>query len=255
MLVRVDEYPHARSFDPASSFGDDGYRRFHEVLTEAGIPYLLAISPRVSRDYLDPAVVEDRGLEPAEQARLRALAADGVIFALHGCNHRTRYSSPRRKNESSAGSAPRRPSSGSTLPARPSPQLGIETPVFVPPFNRFDASQYGLLADRFEIVCAGPESTRLLGFQPTPAWWGKSVYLPSYPPLYGTAAQALEGVERLAAMQAGLWAPLTLHWGWELEDGFAALKRLCKSLQGRASHWSDFLAAVRSVSRISASQG
>jgi hypothetical protein len=246
VLVRVDEYPHARCFDPGSRFGDDGYRRFHEVLSEAGIPYLLAISPRVSRDYLDPAVDEDRGLAPIEEARLRELAADGVVFALHGRNHRTRYSSPRRRSEfcglGTEAAAARIDAARAVFTG-----LGIETPVFVPPFNRFDASQYALLAERFDVVCGGPESTRLLGFHPTPEWWGDAAYLPSFPPLYGTAAQAQAGVQRLIDLRAALWSPLTLHWGWELEDDFASLRRLCQVLEGRAADWSEFITAVRSV--------
>jgi hypothetical protein len=100
------------------------------------------------------------------------------------------------------------------------------------------------LAKRFEVVCGGPESVRLLGWQPTPVWQGEAVYLPSYAPLYGTSAEAAAGIERLLTQEAALWAPVTLHWGWELEDDFASLRRLCRLLQGIAADWSEFLAAV-----------
>ncbi|HEX3172599.1 MAG TPA: DUF2334 domain-containing protein [Solirubrobacterales bacterium] len=243
VLLRVDEFPHARAFDPAGPFGTERFRRFHAVLAEAGVPYLLAISPRVSRDYLDPNVVESRPLEDAEVEQLRRLAADGVAFGLHGLDHRTRHASPRRHSElsglSSAACAERIDAARASFQ-----QIGLELPVFVPPFNRFDSSQYPLLAERFAVVCGGPESVRLLGFPPTPAWRGGAVYLPSYAPLYGSAREVAEEVERLAALGTGLWAPATLHWGWELDDDFAALRRLCARLAGRASEWATFLQAV-----------
>lgn len=242
-LVRVDEFPHARAFDPAGEFGTDAYRRFHAVLAEAGIPYLLAITPHVSRDYLDPEVAERRDLDPGEIAVLHSLREDGVAFGLHGADHRTRNASPRHHSEF-CGLAPEEAAMRIDGARAIFDQLDLPTPVFVPPFNRFDAAQFPLLAERFEIVCGGPESVRLLGFHRTPVWHGEAVYLPSHAPLYGTAAEAAAGIERLAEQEAALWAPVTLHWGWELKDDFAGLRRLCEVLQGRVAAWGDFLGAV-----------
>lgn len=245
VLLRVDEFPHARAFDSGGRFGTDNFKRFHAVLMEAGAPYLLAITPRVSRDYLDPTVAESRPLEDAEIEQLRTLADDGVAFGLHGLDHRTRRASPRRHSElcglSTEALGQRLDAARGTFEG-----LGLPTPVFVPPFNRFDASQYAVLAQRFEVVCGGPESVRLLGFSPTPVWWGDAVYLPSYAPLYGHAVEVADGVERLAALEAALWAPATLHWGWEMEDDLDSLRRLCQMLSGRVAAWPEFLAAVES---------
>lgn len=244
-LVRVDEFPHAGAFDSAGPTGTDAYRRFHAVLAEAGVPYLLAITPRVSREYLDPAVAESRPIEDAEVAVLRDLRDSGTVFGLHGADHRTRHAEPRRHSEFTglglAETAERLDGALASFAA-----LELPTPVFVPPFNRFDAAQYPLLAERFEVVCGGPESVRLLGYHRPPAWHGGTVYLPSYAPLYGTAAEAAAGIERMSELGAALWAPITLHWGWEQRDDFAALRRLCTLLAGVAVDWAEFLAAVRS---------
>lgn len=252
VLLRIDEFPHARAFDPGGRFGTDAFKRFHAVLAEAHIPYLLAITPRVSRDYLDPGVNEWRPLADSEIATLRALASDGVAFALHGLDHRTRHASPRRHSELcglEAEALAQRLEGALEIFG----ELGLSTPVFVPPFNRFDASQYDVLAERFEVVCGGPESVRLIGFSPTPVRWGDSVYLPSYPPLYGHAAEVAAEVERLAELEAAIWAPATLHWGWETKDDFDSLRRLCGTLAGRTAAWPDFLAAVEASRTVKGS--
>jgi hypothetical protein len=243
VLVRVDEFPHARAHDPHGKFGTEAFMRFHAVLAEAGIPYLLAITPHVSRDYLDPGTQERRPLDPAEIETMKALPADRVVFGLHGADHRTRQANPRQHSELCGLS---NDEAGARIDGARAifDGLDLPTPVFVPPFNRFDAGQYPLLAERFEVVCGGPESVRLLGWQPTPVWQGEAVYLPSYFPLYGTSAEAAAGVQALVEQEANLWAPVTLHWGWELEDDFASLRRLCELLQGIAADWTDFLAAV-----------
>ncbi|HEX6667289.1 MAG TPA: DUF2334 domain-containing protein [Solirubrobacterales bacterium] len=243
-LVRVDEFPHAGAFDSSGRFGSEAFKRFHAVLAEAGVPYLLAVTPRVSRDYLDSAQEEWRPLDAGEIAELEGLKNDQVVFGLHGLDHRTRHPSPRRHSELcnlSGAETDKRIDLALSLLA----EIDIEAPVFVPPFNRFDASQYAPLAERFEVVCGGPESVRLLGFRPTPVWDGEAVYLPSYSPLYGRAAEVLPEIERMIAAEEALWAPVTLHWGWELEDDFAGLKRLCDRLAGVACDWQRFLTAAR----------
>jgi len=216
-LIRVDELPHARGFDPAGRFGTDAYRRFHAVLAEAGVPYLLAITPRVSRDFLDPAVEEWRPLDDGEIELLHELRRDGVVFALHGLDHRTRHESGRRHSE----------------------LCGLSVAATE---ERIDTG-LAAFAARFEVVCGGPESVRLLGFQP-PGWRGDAVYLPSYRPLYGWAHEAVAELGRLAELRTGLWAPVTLHWGWELQDELAALRRLCSDRGELVVGWTELLAAV-----------
>jgi hypothetical protein len=243
-LVRVDEFPHARAFESSGRFGTEAFKRFHAVLAEAGVPYLLAATPRVSRGYLDPEQDEWRPVEDAEIAELRDLKRDGdVIFALHGLDHRTRHANPRRHSEL-CGLGIAETEERIDLALSILAEIEIETPVFVPPFNRFDAAQYAPLAERFEVVCGGPESIRLLGFQPSPVRLGNAVYLPSYAPLYGRAAAVLLEIERMIEAEESIWAPITLHWGWELDDDFADLKRLCDRLAGLATDWQQFLDAV-----------
>ena len=97
---------------------------------------------------------------------------------------------------------------------------------------------------RFDIVTGGPESVPLLGWHRTPLWRGDAVYLPSYAPLYGTAADVLPEIQRLAAQGDALWLPVVLHWGWEADEGWEDLRRLAEAAAPYAADWQDFLDSI-----------
>jgi Uncharacterized protein conserved in bacteria (DUF2334) len=244
LLVRVDEFPHARAFDLPDRYGLRQFERFHGVLRDAGVEYLLAVTPVLSHDYLDPSARGERPMSDEERALLRRVLGEGVTVALHGLDHRTRDPRPRHHSElaglSRARLEERLDRAGEALEA-----LGVESRVFVPPFNRFDEGQYDALAGRFDVVCGGPETVAILGYHRTPLWRGDAVYLPSYPPLYARAGVVQHAVEQIAEEGAALWVPVTLHWGWEADDGWSDLERLAASVARYAARWEDFLEAVR----------
>jgi hypothetical protein len=110
--------------------------------------------------------------------------------------------------------------------------------------NRFDAAQWPVLARRFDVVTGGPERIRMMGFHAGPLWRGDAVYLPCRAPLYGTAEAILPAVQALIAAQVGTSIPIVLHMGWEIDDDYAALRRLARAIAPYATHWRDVLAAV-----------
>jgi peptidoglycan/xylan/chitin deacetylase (PgdA/CDA1 family) len=245
LLIRMDEFPHAQVWDRPERYGNDAFRRFHRILADAGVPYLLAVMPRPCHDYLDPAARGDRALTDEERELLGQACAEGAEPATHGLTHRTRDATPRRHSELSGLSSDELRG----LIERSDEELalaGIRPRVFVPPFNRFDAAQLPILGSRFEVICGGPESVPLLGFARGPAWRGETVYFPSYPPLYERAGPIAAALAGLAARSAGAWLQVTLHLGWEADQGFTALERLAEAVAPHARPWSDFLAAVES---------
>jgi len=241
-LVRVDEFPHYRAWDEPGRFGAERFARFHEILAAAGVPYLLAVLPRVSHEALAPGH-GSRPLDDGERTMLARLGAEGVSPALHGLTHRTRFKSPRRHSELCGLSIEETAALLDTGLAELGEQ-GVRPEVFVPPYNRFDAAQLGPLGERFRVVCGGPESIGQMGFQRTPQWRGETVYLPSYAPFYGRAAEVLSAVELAVEAEWDLWIPVVLHWGWEADAGWHDLERLVMTLAPRAARWEDFLAAV-----------
>jgi hypothetical protein len=242
-LIRVDEFPHYLAWDEPDRYGTDAFERFHEILAEAGVPYLVAVLPRVSRDPESPTASGSRALDEDELAMLARIRGERVSLSLHGHNHRTRFSSPHRHSEMCGLSVAQTEELLEQALSELAPH-DIHPDVFVPPYNRFDARQYSVLARRFAVVCGGPESIGTMGFHSSPQWRGKAVYLPSYRPLYGTAAQVLPAVERAIERDAGLWLPIVLHWGWELRDDWQALHRLVARVAPYAVGWEEFHAAV-----------
>jgi hypothetical protein len=244
LLVRVDEFPHYRAWDDPERFGAAAFERFHEIMMGAGVPYLIAALPRVSRDPLSPEPLGSRPLEDEEVEVLRRIAGEGVTVGLHGLDHRTRYSSPRRHSELCGLDAQ---ATDELLQRAIAEMEGHGLPVgdvFVAPYNRFDAFQMEALARRFKIVCGGPESIGTVGFHGTPQWRGETVYLPSYAPFYGHAAEVMVALEQGEERLAGLWTPVVLHWGWEAEAGWGELERLAERMAGLAVPRGEFLDAV-----------
>lgn len=243
LLIRVDEFPYGTSFDEPERYGAPAAAAFHAALADAGVPYLMAVVPQLTHRPFDPAASGGRPLGDAELALLHRMRAEGVTFALHGLTHRTRYAAAQQRSELGGLAGPE-------LLAlvdeglRRLADAGAQASVLVPPFNRFDARQWGVLASRFDVIAGGPESVALLGLQPTPQWRGDAVYLPSYPPYYGRAKDLLPRLGELEAAAAGLWTPVTLHLAWELDDGLEHLRRFAERVAPLATPWPEFLAAA-----------
>jgi peptidoglycan/xylan/chitin deacetylase (PgdA/CDA1 family) len=251
LLVRVDEFPHWRAYDEPRKYGTERFQRFHELLAEAGVPYLIAVVARPSHAADDPRGTGERPLDDGEREMLRRAAADGAAFGVHGLTHRTRRRIHRRKSELAGLSAGELDARLDTAQAALD-EVGIEAPVFVPPWNRFGPRQYGVLARRFEVVCGGDQTVMALGHQRTPLWRGPAVYLPSYAPAAEHAGPVAELADDLARREASVVVPVCLHWGWEAEDDFASLRRAVRTLAQHAAPWPAFLDDVRRTRELPA---
>lgn len=242
-LIRVDEFPHYLAWDQPERYGTQAFARFHEIMADAGVPYLVAVLPRISRRPRTPSPSGSRPLADDEVAMLERIAREGVTFALHGRDHRSRFTSPHHRSELGGLS----PAETEDLLERALGELAthrFRPDVFVPPFNRFDAEQFATLARRFRIVCGGPESIGTMGFQPSPQWRGQAVYLPSYRPFYDTATEVLAAAQRAIDRAVGLWLPVVFHWGWEMDDDWQGLRRFVRAMAPYVASWEDFQAAA-----------
>lgn len=228
-LLRVDDFPR---WDR----GPEGFRRFHNILHDAGIPYLLGLIPRPAEDPGDPWGRSTRGWTDEETAVLSEVSGD-VEIALHGWTHRR---SPGTVPAEIVGRPPEELEKNLTEGLAVLNAAGFSTRAYIPPFNAVDRPALAILARRFNLVFGGPESVRWLGCLPGPCRLEDIWYLPSYVPAYGRAIEVARFVRAIQTRPVPLLIPITLHWAWEEADRFEGLRRLAAALAGsavRASAW------------------
>ncbi|MBN1823149.1 MAG: glycosyltransferase [Endomicrobiales bacterium] len=229
-LVRVDDYPHWKH--PVEKF-----KEFHDIMKKNSVGYLLGVTPKPSLKPLEPGMRETRDLNEEEKKYLQKIGKEGVEFAMHGITHRsvrygdkTECAGRRREEFEEDVKAGLEALNG----------MGIKPGVFIPPYNTFDFGSLGVLKKYFRLVCGGEESIRYVGY-----YWGltdlkEMLYYPSYPPLYARAGDIARYLERKSDVLSGR-IPVTLHWTWELEDGFEGLKKLAGKMSGRTLRWETLL--------------
>jgi predicted ATP-grasp superfamily ATP-dependent carboligase len=241
-LLRVDEFPYYSGLD-TPKFGLEASGRFHAVMAEERVPHLMSVLPQWTHDTLNPAGSGGRALDEDDQELLEQMRRDGVTFAQHGHTHRTRHADPRRHSEMCGLSAQQLEELLEHGRAKLA-AIGVFPRIFVPPFNRFDAEQWPVLARHYDIITGGPESVMLMGFHGGPQWRGSAIYLPCYAPLYDSAAAVLPAVEAMIDSGVGGWVPIVLHMGWEIDDDYAALRALARTVAPYAASWDELLAAA-----------
>jgi hypothetical protein len=128
--------------------------------------------------------------------------------------------------------------------------MRLQTVGFVAPYNGYDPLTIGVLAERFALICGGPESVVALGYRNGPSFLMQSVYVPSYRGAYEVDLNRLERFDRLTAGADGLTIPVTLHWANQVRDGFRAFRALCERLRGRTDNWSGFVSRAAAIKRL-----
>ena len=227
-LLRVDDFP--------SPFaGTEDFLRFHRIAREHELPYLLAVTPFFSSHG------ESRPLSDSDANILHACVTDGVQLALHGFTHVSRYRNYASELAGMTTDALRRELERADAQLR---SQHLETIGFVAPFNAYDPLTFGVLAERFPLICGGPESVSALGYRAGPAFFMRSLYVPSYREAYDVTLNQPGRFDRTLAEAAGLTIPVTLHWANEVRDGFRSFRTLCERLRGRTTRWSDLVAAA-----------
>jgi peptidoglycan/xylan/chitin deacetylase (PgdA/CDA1 family) len=222
-LLRVDDYPR---WDK----GLEGFSRFHSILRQAGIPYLLGVIPRPADDPGNEEGHIDRVWTSEEKDVLKDAAKHAEI-ALHGWTHRRR----RRDVEAEIVERSREELNSEIEEGLYALQsLGLMAKAYIPPFNAVDANALDILKEHFSVVFGGPESVRWLGRLGSPCMYRGALFVPSYPPAYGLAWEAARFVTALRRWQVPILVTVTLHWAWEERAGFEGLRRLAGALDGAA---------------------
>jgi glycosyltransferase involved in cell wall biosynthesis len=230
-LLRVDDFPEW-------TYSASDFLVFHNILQKAGIPYLLASTPRPS---LNPTKYKNnrfREWTDEEIKVLRQVKNEGVEIALHGLHHQKTH--PVELTEI-AGS----PESLLRLQINEGlkrfEEIDIHPEIYVPPFNTLDRSNWFVLSEYFRVVCGGPESVRFLGFPCIPLFIKNSLFLPSFYPFY---TKSKEVIPFLKNNFPGIIS-ICLHWGWEAKDNFTNLIKFAEIFSGKIRSWPELLSRIK----------
>jgi hypothetical protein len=222
-LLRVDDYPRL----PMSS---EGFEEFHGILEKNDIPYLIGVTPLIAEKPLEPEHSGIRGIYAEESKFLKSIKKIAKP-AFHGVTHQ---SLSRDYHSEFCGL------DGKYLEARLRSgmaafrKLGIAKPdIIIPPFNTFDISNLQAFKKFFKAVTGGPETIKIFGRMP-PGNLDGMMYVPSYMPFYGTVSRIRRAVDR---RKEGGVKCLTVHWAWDMENGFKETRRLAESLEGKVIKW------------------
>jgi len=233
-LLRVDDFP--------SPFAEsEEFLRFHEVAVEHGVPYLLAVTPFFGPDG------NRRPLSDREIQILHQCSSEGAALALHGFSHRSRYRNYASELLSLPMATLRTELDQADAYLR---QHDLDVTGFVAPFNTYDPFTISVLAERFPLLCGGPESVRLLGHRAGPSFLMQSLYVPSYRHAYDVDQQGLRQFDRLMGEAVGLIVPVTLHWANETRAGLRSFRALSSGMAGRTLRWTELLSRVNWVKSL-----
>lgn len=219
-LIRIDDYPSPRA-------QSQDFVQFHKIAVQFKIPYLLAVTP----------FYEGRKLTQDEVELLQRCNAEGAAIGVHGFTHQKR--NPPYANEL-LGMPQKELAEKITAAKHYFQEHHIETQIFIPPFNAYDASTLRLLAQHFPVLCGGPESVTSVGYRIF-SFIGESLYVPSYRGVYDVRPRDFNFIENLKHQKGHSIIPITLHWANEVKNRFSKVKDLCALLSGSVMPWTELL--------------
>lgn len=208
-LVRVDDFPR---WDMNSG----EFLRFHRILSENEIPYILGVIPYPCTDTINPSSKNYCEIGRSDLDIVKQLASSSVEIAMHGFSHRT---IGKFRDSEIIGVERRELEKKICKGSEKLQSEGLKVEVFIPPFNTFDFSSLEVLEKHFKVICGGPNSVFDVGLRISPSYINRTLYVPSYYPAYGRASEILPFVERIKKIKDYVVIPLTLHWAWEVNNG------------------------------------
>jgi len=241
-LVRVDEFP---QFVDSSS-NTSHFLEFHKILSKHEIPYLLSVTPFPSRKPLVKGFEEYREIDRVDLEILKELVHSGVEIAMHGIAHQTidRY-----RYTEIVGVPGAELEQKILRGVKKLQSEGLETEIFIPPFNTFDLPSLRVLARHFKVICGGPESVLYVGLRFSPSFLSDTLYVPSYSPAYGRAREMLPFIEEVKSFKDYVIVPLALHWSWEAKNDFADIDGFCRAIKGETISWTSFVSDASEMTR------
>lgn len=225
ILVRVDDFPRV-------NMNLKDFKMFDSIMKKFNIPYLLGVTPNLCLDPLNWNSTRYHKLTREEIKTLRNLG--DVEIAMHGVTHQTyRYGFVKRLlgfHSEFAGLDGEQTASKLDLGLKLFESYGIEKPrILIPPFNTFDESNLEVFKKYFKFVTGGPETKKAIKKRDA----GRLIISDGFH--YGHSYDIFVEPDDF---ESDGYCCVTLHWGWETEDNFLALKKLLE-FEGKVASWSE----------------
>lgn len=230
-LIRVDDFPR---WDISS----EEFKRFDEIFSKKGIPYLLGVTPFLSEEPLNPRCRRFRQLNDYDTEMINSMVSEGVEIALHGFSHKTIKEN---FHSELVGLQKEEIKEKINLSLNELKRYTTQIRVFIPPFNTFDFHSMEILGKYFKIICGGPESIPFVGFRLSPSYLNGCLYVPSYEPMYEKARVIYKHVKKLKELKEYIIIPITLHWAWEIKNDFEDVEKLLEEIKDYVIRWNSLL--------------
>ncbi len=227
-LVRIDDFPRA-------DLPTEKFFKFYEILQRYQIPFLLGVTPFISKEPMNYKNQEYRRLTENEFDFLEEATKEIVEVALHGFHHKKI-----RKNVKSELIGMTQKELEEKIEISLKELSNFEIKTFIPPFNTIDENGFRIVSKYFICISAGREAIPYLGFRLTPSYLYSTLYIPSYEPAYGYASEISKFIDELLKVEDNIIVVLTIHWGWELKDNFEHVEVLAKKIKNKVIKWKDF---------------
>jgi hypothetical protein len=238
-IVRVDDFPRW-------DIDTKEFEKFHEVMKNNDIPYILGVTPFLCEAPLQTESNKYRRLTGYEIDLLAKIKREKVEFALHGFTHQTIQS---RFNTELIGLA------ADVLEKKIEESLeefkyyNILPSCFIPPFNTFDYNNVKVIKKYFKTLFGGPESVKTVGFRLSPSWLDNMLYVPSYFPAYGRAEEVHPFVLECLKQHERIIVPLTFHWAWERRTNYRYMIELCEIIKGHTMSYEQFYSLFENLGK------
>lgn len=227
-LIRIDDFPHWEK-------SLDDFKRFHCLMEEFEITYLLGVTPYLSLNRHNTA---NNSFKMLEEKEVEIIKHPLIDIAMHGFSHQT--NSPK-KNQEFVGLKDKEVKEKIERGLEIFRKFDIEPFAFIPPFDRIDNVSYNVLSWYFKIITGGPESAKYLGYKVTPSFYKNIIYTPSYRPLssYQSCGGLVKVIKEcgIISIKRNVILPLVIHWANETRDDYNSLKELLKLIKGMVIKW------------------
>ncbi|MGM0442127.1 MAG: DUF2334 domain-containing protein [Elusimicrobiota bacterium] len=235
-LIRVDDFPRW-------DINWNKYKKFHRIFKAKDVPYLLGVTPLKCSEPKNPDKEDFSPISEEEGNYLKSIYKNNTEIALHGFTHKVLDENVKSELVGLDNSELKRKTERALEILD---RFKIYPKVFIPPYNSISPREYNYLGKYFDIICGGPESISWMGYKISPSVLNGSMYLPSYPPLYGRAEEILNYITELdnKTFDVSLTLPVTLHWAWEKENDFEMVDALVDKIQDRIISWNKFIRRI-----------